>query len=62
MLRDSLSRTEVRALRKVLIDMGRLVLAIGRPDAQARRLIPVNYFTGEFIDDFKRVIAESGDK
>jgi len=37
-LRDPLSRVEVRALGKVLIDMGRLVLAIARPDAQAESL------------------------
>jgi len=38
MLRDPISRTEARELRKKLIDMSRLALAIAKPDAQAESL------------------------
>lgn len=37
-LRDPISRAEVRALGKLLIDMGRLLVAITKPNAQAESL------------------------
>jgi hypothetical protein len=51
MLRAPISRVEVRALGKLLIDMGRLVLAIARPDAQA-----------ETLDESLRSLAKSIEK
>src|SRR6266581_5603158 len=51
MLRDPISRVEVRELEKLLIDMGRLVLAIAKPDVQA-----------ESLDESLRSLAKSIEK